>query len=248
MTGLDVTYFGAFLGGLLSFVSPCVLPLVPPYLCFLGGVSFEQLEQPGGTVARRVFLGALAFVAGFATVFVAMGLGASAIGQAIAKYFDILSIVAGAIIIVFGLHLLGVFRIGLLFREARLHVGGASAPGAAARLATAYTIGLAFAFGWSPCVGPILAPILTLAGAKDSVGEGGALLAVYALGMGMPFLAAAAAAPWFLRLVKRARPYLRYVERVMGALLVLTGILFVTGAFRDIGIWMFEAFPWLRLG
>jgi len=242
MTGLDVSYFGAFLGGLLSFVTPCVLPLVPPYLCFLGGVTFEQLEQPSAAVARRVLVGALAFVLGFATVFVAMGLGASGIGQAIANYFGILSIVAGAIIIVFGLHLLGAFRIGFLFREARFHVGGRSAS-----LAMAYVIGLAFAFGWSPCVGPILAPILALAGAKESVGEGAALLGIYALGMGLPFLAAAAAAPCFLRLAKRARPYLRHVERVLGALLVLTGILFVTGSFRDIGVWLFERFPWLQL-
>lgn len=243
MTGLDVSYFGAFVGGLLSFVSPCVLPLVPPYLCFLGGVTFEQLEQPGATVLRRVFAGAVAFVLGFATVFVAMGLGASAIGQAIAQYFDVLSIVAGAIIIVFGLHLLGVFRIGLLFREARFHVAGRSAS-----LVSAYLVGLAFAFGWSPCVGPILAPILAFAGAKDSVGEGGLLLGIYALGMGAPFLAAAAAAPWFLRTLRRARPYLRHVERVLGALLVLTGILFVTGSFRAIGIWLYETFPWLQLG
>lgn len=243
MTGLDISYLGAFLGGLLSFVSPCVLPLVPPYLCFLGGVTFEQLEQPGAAATRRVFAGALAFVLGFATVFVAMGLGASAIGQAIARYFDILSIVAGAIVIVFGLHLLGVFRIGLLFREARFHVGGRSAT-----IASAYLVGLAFAFGWSPCVGPILAPILTLAGAKESMAEGGALLGVYALGMGVPFLAAAAAAPWFLRMMKRARPFLRHVERVLGALLVATGILFVTGAFRAIGVWLYETFPWLQLG
>jgi len=243
MTGLDVSYLGAFLGGLLSFVSPCVLPLVPPYLCFLGGVTFEQLEQPGAAATRRVFAGALAFVLGFATVFVAMGLGASAIGQAIARYFDILSIVAGAIVIVFGLHLLGVYRIGLLFREARFHVGGRSAT-----IASAYLVGLAFAFGWSPCVGPILAPILTLAGAKESMAEGGALLGVYALGMGVPFLAAAAAAPWFLRMMKRARPFLRHVERVLGALLVATGILFVTGAFRAIGVWLYETFPWLQLG
>jgi len=216
---------------------------VPPYLCFLGGVTFEQLEQPGAAATRRVFAGALAFVLGFATVFVAMGLGASAIGQAIARYFDILSIVAGAIVIVFGLHLLGVFRIGLLFREARFHVGGRSAT-----IASAYLVGLAFAFGWSPCVGPILAPILTLAGAKESMAEGGALLGVYALGMGVPFLAAAAAAPWFLRMMKRARPFLRHVERVLGALLVATGILFVTGAFRAIGVWLYETFPWLQLG
>jgi len=240
---VDVSYFGAFFGGLLSFVSPCVLPLVPPYLGFLGGVTFEQLEQPGAAAMRRVFAGALAFVLGFATVFVAMGLGASAIGQAIARYFDILSIVAGAVIIVFGLHLLGVFRIGLLFREARFHVAGRSAS-----LASAYLVGLAFAFGWSPCVGPILAPILALAGAKESVAEGGLLLGVYALGMGVPFLAAAAAAPWFLRTMKRARPYLRHVERVLGTLLVVTGILFVTGSFREIGIWLYERFPWLQLG
>jgi cytochrome c-type biogenesis protein len=120
--------------------------------------------------------------------------------------------------------------------------------GRSASLASAYLVGLAFAFGWSPCVGPILAPILALAGAKDSVGEGGLLLGAYALGMGVPFLAAAAAAPWFLRLMKRARPYLRHVERVLGALLVVTGILFVTGSFRDIGIWLYETFPWLQLG
>ncbi len=240
---MDVSYFGAFLGGLLSFVSPCVLPLVPPYLCFLGGVTFEQLEQPAGAVARRVFAGALAFVLGFVTVFVAMGLGASAIGRTIVAYFEVLSIIAGAIIIVFGLHLLGAFRIGLLFREARFHVAGRSAS-----VASAYLVGLAFAFGWSPCVGPILAPILALAGAKESLGEGGLLLGVYALGIGMPFLAAAAAAPWFLRIMKRARPYLRHVERVLGALLVATGVLFVTGSFRAIGIWLYETFPWLQLG
>ena len=243
MTGLDVSYFGAFLGGLLSFVSPCVLPLVPPYLAFLGGVTFEQLEKPPAAVTRRVFAGAVAFVLGFATVFVAMGLTASALGQAIARYFDILSIVAGAVIIVFGLHLLGVFRIGALFRDARFHVGGSSAS-----LVGAYVVGLAFAFGWSPCVGPILAPILALAGAKDSVAEGGLLLGVYALGMGLPFLAAAAAAPWFLRAMKRARPWLRHVERVLGVLLIATGILFITGSFRAIGIWLYETFPWLQLG
>ncbi len=243
MAELDAPFLAAFFGGLLSFVSPCVLPLVPPYLCFLGGVTFEQLEQPQATVIRRVFAGAVAFVLGFATVFVAMGLGASAIGQAIARYFDILSIVAGAIIIVFGLHLLGAFRIGLLFREARFHVAGRSAS-----LASAYLVGLAFAFGWSPCVGPILAPILVLAGSKESVVGGGLLLGLYALGMGVPFLVAAAAAPWFLRQMKRARPYLRHVERVLGALLVLTGILFVTGSFRAIGIWLYETFPWLQLG
>jgi cytochrome c-type biogenesis protein len=243
MSGLDVSYLGAFAGGLLSFVSPCVLPLVPPYLCFLGGVTVDQLERPGAAATRRVFFGALAFVLGFAVVFVAMGLGASAIGQAIARWFDVLSIVAGAVIIVMGLHLLGVFRIGLLFREARFHVGGASAS-----LAGAFVVGLAFAFGWSPCVGPILAPILTLAGAKETVGEGGALLGAYALGMGLPFLAAAGAAPWFLRLMKRARPWLRHVERVLGALLIATGILFVTGSFRAIGIWLYETFPWLLLG
>lgn len=243
MNALDVSYLGAFLGGLLSFVSPCVLPLVPPYLGFLGGVTFEQLERSEGVARRRIFIGASLFVLGFATVFVAMGLGATAIGQAIVKYFDILSIVAGAIIIVFGLHLLGVFRIGLLFREARFHVGGGSAT-----LWTAYLVGLAFAFGWSPCVGPILAPILTFAAAKESLAEGGVLLGCYALGMGLPFLAAAAAAPWFLSVMKRARPWLRHIERVLGVILVVTGVLFVTGSFRQIGIWLYETFPWLQLG
>lgn len=241
MTALDVSYLGALLAGLLSFVSPCVLPLVPPYLCFLGGVSHQQLESGDAAPARRVFAAALAFVLGFTTVFVALGLTASLIGQAIAEHFRLLSIVAGAIIILLGLHFLGVWRIALFYREARFQT--AARP---ASLLGAYVVGLAFAFGWTPCVGPVLSSILLIAGDTRSAWSGGSLLAVYSLGIGVPFLAAAAAAPWFMRLMRRFRTAMRHVERVMGGFLIMIGVLLMTGAFREIGNWLYDTFPFFQ--
>ncbi|MEQ9562018.1 MAG: cytochrome c biogenesis protein CcdA, partial [Woeseiaceae bacterium] len=175
---LDVSLGAAFLAGLLSFISPCVLPIVPPYLCYLAGVSVDELKGDTATAetGRRVILAAIAFVLGFSLVFVALGATASVIGQSIARYYDILSYVAGAIIIVMGLHFLGVFRIGLLFREARIHVERKPAG-----LVGAFVMGLAFAFGWTPCVGPVLAAILFVAGSSDTTWHGAGLLAVYAL-------------------------------------------------------------------
>ena len=239
--GLETTYPAAFLAGLLSFVSPCILPLVPPYLCYLGGVSLKQLEA-GDTgdsvVRRRVFLSALAFVLGFATVFTGFGATASFIGEALAEYFDILSTIAGVVIIVLGLHFIGVFRIGLLFREARFRIDRRP-PG----WIGAYIVGLAFAFGWTPCVGPVLAAILFVAGSENSVFHGASLLGVYAAGIGLPFLAAALMAPLFLRFMRRFRPWIPWVERTLGVLLVLTGILFITGSIADIAYWLLETFP-----
>src|SRR5690606_13000779 len=218
----DVSYATAALAGLLSFASPCVLPLVPPYLCFLGGVTLDQIaahEPPARTVARRVFLSALAFVLGFTTVFVALGASASAISQVLADNAVWLGRLAGAVITAFGLHFMGIARIPLLYREARLHVD--AAPGS---LAGAYLVGLAFAFGWTPCIGPILATILTVAGAKDSAWEGAALLTVYALGIGIPFLAAALFVRPFLGVMKRVGSRMRVIEIAIGTLLVATGL------------------------
>ena len=237
---LEVTVWGAFIAGLISFVSPCVLPIVPPYLCYLAGVSLEELsdEHKSATTMRNVFFAALAFVLGFTTVFVMLGATASAIGRTITSHLDILSYVAGAIIIVMGLHFLGVLRIGLLYREARVHV--ARKP---AGLLGSYLIGLAFAFGWTPCVGPILGTILFIAGAEDTVGHGAFLLAVYSLGLGVPFLLAAAFAGPFLEWAKGFRRHMATVEKVMGGMLVLTGILILSGQMAVLSYWLLETFP-----
>lgn len=240
----DVTIIGAALAGVLSFVSPCVLPLVPPYLGFLAGVSLEQLNGEEGDRAaatRRVFFSALVFVLGFSTVFVLLGATASFLGQFIRGYLDYLGYVAGAAIIVMGLHFLGVFRIGLLYREARVHVEKKPAGPLGA-----YLIGLAFGFGWTPCVGPILAAILFVAGSEDTVGQGALLLSAYALGLGVPFLIAALFAGPFLGFMKRFRKHMGLVEKAMGGVLVLTGIMFLTGQMAVLSYWLLETFPALQ--
>ena len=237
---LDVGYGGALLAGLLSFVSPCVLPIVPPYLAWLAGVSFEELkdEAPGAKQRWRVVVAAIAFVLGFTTVFVALGATASVVGKTIAQYFDTLSVIAGIIIIVMGLHFLGVFRIAALYREARVQVDRKPAGPLGA-----YVIGLAFAFGWTPCVGPVLAAILFVAGSEGSAVRGGVLLAVYSLGIGIPFILAALFASRFLALASRFKRHMHKVEMAMGGLLVITGILFITGQMSTISLWLLDTFP-----
>ncbi|WP_306027363.1 cytochrome c biogenesis CcdA family protein [Stappia sp. MMSF_3263] len=238
----DVTLIGAFFAGLLSFVSPCVLPLVPPYLGFLAGVSLDQLTGEGEEKAdpHKVFFASLAFVLGFTTVFVALGASASFIGQFVTQHIQIFGYIAGAAIIVMGLHFLGVFRIGLLYREARVHVERKPAG-----LVGAYVIGLAFAFGWTPCVGPILAAILFVAGSEESVLKGAVLLGSYALGIGVPFLIAGLFAGPFMRFMKRFRRHMVTVERVMGVFMIITGVAFMTGQMARLSFWLLEAFPGL---
>lgn len=237
---LDVSFGAALLAGLLSFVSPCVLPIVPPYLAYLAGLSFDQVRTRGTepAVARQIMLAAVAFVAGFTTVFVALGATASALGQVLVQWFDVLSIVAGVIIIVMGLHFLGVFRLGMLMREARLEVRRRPAGPIGA-----YVLGLAFAFGWTPCVGPVLAAILFVAGSQGEALRGAALLAAYSVGIGVPFLLAAAFATRFLDVAARLRRHMGTVEKLMGGALVLTGVLFATGQMSTIAYWLLESFP-----
>ncbi|MEI2386008.1 cytochrome c biogenesis protein CcdA [Breoghania sp. JC706] len=243
----DVTILGAFLAGLLSFVSPCVLPLVPPYLAFLAGVSLDQLTGEGQTGearaadGRRVMMTAFAFVLGFSTVFVLLGASASFLGQFVAANIRILGYVGGVLIIIMGLHFLGVFRIALLYREARVHVERKPAGPLGA-----YVIGLAFAFGWTPCVGPILAAILFVAGAEDTVARGALLLSAYALGIGVPFMIAAAFAGPFMRFMAGFRRHLGMVEKVMGLFLVITGVAFLTGQMATFSFWLLETFPALQ--
>ncbi|MBS0246663.1 MAG: sulfite exporter TauE/SafE family protein [Proteobacteria bacterium] len=236
---LDVSIGGAFVAGLLSFFSPCVLPLVPPYLAYMGGVSVTELRD-GEDAGRRwhVMLTALAFVAGFSAVFVALGATASVIGKAVSAWLGVLSYIAGGLIVIMGLHFLGVLRIGLLERTARADV--TRKPGG---LLGAFVIGLAFGFGWSPCVGPVLAAILLIAGAADSAGEGARLLFVYSLGIGVPFLVAAAFAGAFMRWTARFHARLGLIEKAMGAFLVLAGVLVFTGQMPTIANWLIETLP-----
>jgi cytochrome c-type biogenesis protein len=245
MTG-ELTLPIIALAGLLSFLSPCVLPLVPPYLCYIAGTSVSQLQQASAIDAalrRRVLLAALFFVLGFSTVFVALGAGASLIGAILRAYAHILAQVAGVAIIVMGLHFLGVFRLGFLAREARLEV---QKP---AGLGGAYAMGLAFAFGWTPCIGPVLAGVLAVAGSEATVWRGAGLLAVYSAGLGVPFLLAAWGLGPFLTFTARFRAHLGKVEKAMGLLLILTGILFLTGTISQFGFYLLEAFPVLgKLG
>lgn len=230
--------------GVLSFLSPCVLPLVPPYLCFLAGASLDRLAaEPGVAVSPRVFGRALAFVLGFSVVFVALGAAASSIGRLISDHLTILSQLAGIVIVVFGLHMLGAFRVFLLMREARFEAGAPTS------LAGAFVVGLAFAFGWSPCVGPVLASILLLAGTDDSVQRGAILLAAYAFGIGVPFLLAALFTGPFVRWLAGFRRHLGLVQKAMGGLLVATGALVFMGAMPLIAGWLLDAVPVLgRVG
>jgi cytochrome c-type biogenesis protein len=234
---LSVSLPAAMLGGLISFLSPCVLPLVPPYLSFLAGTTFDRLNAGDGAVRQRAMTAAFLFVAGFSTVFVLLGATASALGQVIRQYLDVLSTVAGLAIIVMGLHFLGVFRIGLLYREARFNLDKPVG------LWGAYVMGLAFAFGWTPCIGPVLAAILAVAGSEASVSHGAILLAAYSLGLGIPFLLAAFAMKPFVALLKRMRSRFGAIEKVMGVLLVLTGVAFLTGWITNMSFWLLETFP-----
>jgi len=240
---MNVTYFGALLAGLLSFLSPCVLPLVPPYLCFLGGTTFDQLtgeDETPSHVYTTVVMSSVAFVLGFTTVFVILGATATAAGQLLAANLPLLAKIAGVVIIIAGLHFLGVIHLPILHREARYHAD--SRP---AGLVGAYVIGLAFAFGWTPCIGPVLGAILAVAAGEDSVRQGVSLLFVYSLGLGIPFIIAAIAIRPFLNTMQRFHRHLATVEKVLGGFLVLTGILFLTDAMTLISSWMLELFPGL---
>ena len=235
----DVSIIAALFAGVVSFLSPCVLPLVPPYIAYLAGTSLERLAdaEPEPRVRRETLLAAGLFVAGFSTVFVALGAGASVIGSVLRFYSHELSIVAGIAIIVMGLHFLGLTPINFLYRQARLDVQKPVG------LWGAYVMGLAFAFGWTPCIGPILATILAVAAAESTVTKGAGLLAVYSLGLGVPFMIAALAVEPFAAFLARFRAHLAHVERAMGGLLVLTGIAFLAGFFTQLNNWLLELFP-----
>lgn len=237
----DVTYPIAVGAGLISFLSPCVLPLAPPYLCYLAGTSLDKLSASEGmdeTIARRVLIASVIFVLGFTTVFVALGAAASVIGALLREHLNTLAIVAGVIIIIMGLHFLGLFKLSALYKEARFQSSNSSAS-----YVGAYIMGLAFAFGWTPCIGPVLASILAVAAVQESATQGASLLAAYSLGLGLPFIAAAFAVKPFLNWMKKFRRHIGTVEKAMGGLLVVTGVMFITGSFTTFAYWLLELFP-----
>jgi cytochrome c-type biogenesis protein len=238
MMDLNISLGAAVLAGLISFLSPCVLPLVPPYLCFISGVSLDDLKAGRGTSDKSVLRSALFFVLGFTTVFVTLGATASFFGQAVRSQLPLLSQIAGIFIIAMGLNFLGLFKINLFSREARYHVEQKPVG-----LLGSYAIGLAFAFGWTPCIGPVLAAILSVAASSENVSQGAILLTAYSLGLGIPFMIAAASVNVFLSFFAKFKSKLGLIEKIMGALLVATGIMFLTGSMQKISYWILEIFP-----
>lgn len=236
-------YLGVLLAGIASFLSPCVLPLVPPYLGYVSGATIADVREGQAfdpATWRRAVTGSLAFVLGFTSVFVALGAGASALGQAVLAYKPELSIAAGVVIVLFGLHFLGLLPIHLLYKDTRFRAyGHGGSP------AGAYVLGLAFAFGWTPCVGPVLAALLAVAANTQSLAEGVRLLLVYSLGLGIPFVLAAIAIRPFLAFLERFKPYLMRVEQAMGVVLVVTGVLILSGSMNAFGNWLLDTFPGL---
>jgi cytochrome c-type biogenesis protein len=222
----NVSLIAAFAAGFLSFVSPCVLPLIPGYISFVSGVSLEEMrgDAPPATSRLQVFITSLAFVLGFSLVFIALGASATAIGKFMFAKLPLLSKIAGAVLIVFGLHTMGVFRLAFLETEKRVHAQRKPAGPLGAML-----VGVAFAFGWTPCIGPILGGILAIAGSRNSVAEGITLLAVYSLGLGIPFLLTSLAINQFFGAAKRIRRYYHAIELLSGGLLVAIGVLILTG-------------------
>ena len=238
----EITFGGAVLAGLLSFLSPCILPMVPFYLSYLAGLSMGELQAQGGLrpgARRRLVIGAAAFALGVTTIFVLLGLGATALGSAFGRWQTQLSYVAAGILLLFGLHFLGVIRIPLLNREAR--IDSTAAP---ATLLGAYLMGLAFGFGWTPCAGPALAAILFMASAQSELWQGATLLLVYGLAMTFPFVIVSFFARPFLSWVGRHQRLLGSIEKVMGVMLIVFAVLIATDGVNRIAALMIDNFDW----
>ena len=227
----------ALAAGIISFLSPCVLPIVPPYLAYMSGMTVGDMTSQDAD-RRRTIMTALFFVMGLSTVFLILGFAASAFGMFFLQNQVLFAQVSGVVIIIFGLHFVGLFRIPFLDQEARMDAGdrGGSAFGA-------YVLGLAFAFGWTPCIGPQLGAILSLAASEGSVARGTLLLGVYAAGLGIPFLLAAVFITRAMGVMNKIKRHMKLIERCMGALLILVGLAMVTGAFTSMAFWLLETFP-----
>ena len=231
----NVSVFTAFFAGIVSFLSPCVLPLVPGYISIISGSSLDQLKarEKDASLMRTVLLNSLMFIAGFSITFIMLGASASWIGQILLARQRLFGQIAGLVLIVFGIHLLGIFKINFLYRDKRFH--NVEKPRG---LLGALVLGLAFAFGWTPCIGPILAGILTIASTKQTVAEGMFLLAIYSAGLGVPFLLTSIALNRFLSFYGRFKRHFRMVEIASGALVITVGVLIMTGTFTRLAQWL----------
>jgi len=242
MFGIDVidatllpSMFVALLAGVISFLSPCVLPIVPPYLAFMAGTSMDEIQTGK---SRKVVISALFFVLGLSTVFMMLGIAASALGRSLLQYQYEMTITGGIIIMIFGQHFLGIFRVPFLYREARMETktkGGT--------FFSAYVLGLAFAFGWSPCIGPILGTILFLVVDEGNIGRGMIMMASYAFGLGLPFVLAAVFISRAIGVMNQLKRHLDKIEKISGLLLWSIGLMMITGTFTALAFWLLEQFP-----
>ena len=244
----EVSFFTSILisfsAGILSFLSPCVLPIVPPYLAFMAGSTISSLENSSLTKHNTFSLPliAVSFVMGLSTVFVMLGLAAAALGSFFLKYQTEMGFISGIIVLIFGIHFLGIIRVPLLYREVRLNFRSAGGG-----FIGAYVLGIAFAFGWTPCIGPILGAILSMSAQTESVSQGVALMAFYAVGLGCPFLLFGVFFAKSLIFFSPIKKHLGKIEKIMGILLVIVSILLLSGAFTDLSFWLLEKFPILTI-
>jgi cytochrome c-type biogenesis protein len=238
----NVSLLAAFGAGFLSFVSPCVLPVVPGYLSFVSGASVDELESRRSTGRRwAIMTDILFFVLGFSFVFILLGASATAIGGFLLAKLSLLGKIAGVAVIILGLHMLGVFRLNFLYREKRIQTESKRIG-----ILGSFLVGMAFAFGWSPCIGPILGGILAYASTRETVGQGMVLLAAYSAGLGIPFIIAGLSIDWFFRVTTRFKRHFRAIEIASGALLIVIGVLIFTNQLTVISGWMARQFPWLN--
>ena len=235
---IELSYFYVVTAGLLSFLSPCVLPIVPGYLCFMAGTSLDKLDLNAREIKRDVFYYSLCFVIGFSTVFIILGASATVISGLMFEYLDYLRVAGGIIIIIFGIHFMQLIQIPLLNQELRVQVQNYK-PG----VAGSYIIGLSFAFGWTPCIGPILGSVLSVAASTETVSQGVFLLFLYSMGLGIPFLLAAYAIGSFLNFFSKIKNHLRTIEIVTGLLLILFGILILTNRIQELAFFFIKYFP-----
>lgn len=239
----NISFWSVFLAGMLSFLSPCVLPLVPPYLCYMSGVSIQNLKDgctANNNLYPRLIFGSLSFITGFTTIFMALGATATEIGVLLNEYRYLLMILSGIIIILMGLNFLGLFHISVFSRELRIQTKTTGRT-----YIESYLMGMAFAFGWTPCIGPILGAVLSVASQKQNILDGAFLLMVYSLGLAVPFFFAAIFSRWFMVFLNKFKVHLGYVEKIMGILLILAGILFLTGQIGIISNYIITLFPFL---
>ncbi len=241
----EFPYLAALAGGFLSFLSPCVLPLVPGYLSYIAGVSAEEAFSDDKKIRNKILFKALLFVIGFSFIFISMGAGAASLSIFLQEYQNILTKIAGAFIIIIGLHVAGLFRLSFLYREIRVNPEIAEVRGIFAPL----LLGAAFGLGWTPCIGPILAGILVLATSQETVAQGAALLSVYSIGLGIPFLLSAFALSKFQRVTSGVKKKFAVIEKIAGGLLIITGFFIFTGELQSFGTLLIDTFPFLtKLG